>query len=77
QPMELLGAPVVGVFAPLPVVEGVQLAHVVVSTGGRMCLTAVSHRGLMPDMSRYVECLQNALEQLAVASSATPRLAVG
>ncbi|KQU36392.1 hypothetical protein ASG69_19345 [Rhodococcus sp. Leaf225] len=69
DPMELLGAPVVGVFAPLPVVEGVQLAHVVVSSGRRMCLTAVSHRDLMPDVSRYIACLDDALDQLFRAST--------
>lgn len=74
-PMEVLGAPVVGVFAPLPVVEGVQLAHVVMTTGRRMCLTAVSDRNLMPDIGRYIACLTSALDRLDDAVLSSSRVA--
>ncbi|MBY6685112.1 DUF1298 domain-containing protein [Rhodococcus sp. BP-149] len=74
--MELAGAPVTGVFAPLPVVEGVQLAHVVVSAGDRMCLTAVSHRALMPDVDHYTALLASAVDTLAVATDTSERASV-
>ncbi|WP_328811244.1 wax ester/triacylglycerol synthase domain-containing protein [Rhodococcus sp. NBC_00294] len=67
-PMEVCGAPVTGVFAPLPTVDGVNLAHVAVSHGSRMIVTVSSHVQLLPDPERYVECLRAALDTLLDAA---------
>jgi WS/DGAT/MGAT family acyltransferase len=68
DPLEFRGAPMVGVFGPLPTAEGIQLAHCIASYGPTMWLSVTSNRALMPDTGRYVELLRRAVDRLEAAS---------
>ncbi|MGU3435728.1 wax ester/triacylglycerol synthase domain-containing protein [Actinomycetes bacterium M1A6_2h] len=68
DPLEFRGAPMVGVFGPLPTAEGIQLAHCIASYGPTMWLSVTSNRALMPDTERYVALLRRAVDRLEAAA---------
>ncbi|GGF97309.1 diacylglycerol O-acyltransferase [Rhodococcoides trifolii] len=68
DPLEFRGAPMVGVFGPLPTAEGIQLAHCIASYGPTMWLSVTSNRALMPDTGRYISLIRGAVDRLEEAA---------
>ncbi|KIQ15367.1 wax ester/triacylglycerol synthase domain-containing protein [Rhodococcus sp. MEB064] len=64
-PLTLFGAPMVGVFGPLPTVQGVYLAHSISTFGTSMFVSVASVRAALPDPAAYVLHIESAVDRLA------------
>lgn len=67
-PLYLAGARLHALLALGPLMDGSGLFHGVISGGGRISITAVACRELMPDPQFYRECLQEAWDEMEAAA---------
>lgn len=69
-PLYLAGARLHSLMALGPLVDGTGLFHGVVSGGGKISITAVACREMLPDPQFYRDCLQAAWDELQAATRA-------
>lgn len=68
DPLFLAGSRMVACYGLGPIFDGVGLIHPVLSYDGGIAISFVSCPEMLPNPSRYEECLDEAFEELAVAT---------
>jgi len=70
EPLFLAGSRMVACYGLGPIFDGVGLIHPVLSYDGGITISFTSCPEMLPNPARYEECLQEAFEELAIASGA-------
>ncbi|TQV84687.1 wax ester/triacylglycerol synthase family O-acyltransferase [Exilibacterium tricleocarpae] len=74
-PLYSMGCEMVAHFGLGPITHGVGLFQPIVSYNGRVTISAVSCRDMMPDPAFYMECLEAAYDELKLAAIGEPEVA--
>ena len=72
MPLYFCGAEMVNQFSLGIVQDGMTLFHGILSYNGKLSITAMSDREVMPDPAFYQECLDQAFEELKAATIGKP-----
>ena len=72
QPLYFCGAEMVNQYGLGIVQNGQALFHTVLSYNGKLTLTAVSDRDIMPDPEFYASCLRDSFEEMRAAALPKP-----
>ncbi|MBI1181217.1 MAG: wax ester/triacylglycerol synthase family O-acyltransferase [Alphaproteobacteria bacterium] len=73
HPLFFCGARLVNQYGLGMIQDGVGLFHTVFSYDGKLTLTAVSDREMMPDPEFYMSCFRDSFEELRAATRPAPR----
>ena len=76
MPLYFCGAEMVNQFSLGIVQDGMTLFHGILSYNGKLSITAMSDREVMPDPAFYQECLDQAFEELKAATIGRPAASV-
>jgi hypothetical protein len=68
MPLYFVGAEMINQFSLGIVQDGMALFHGILSYNGKLSITAMSDREVMPDPAFYQECLDAAFEELKAAA---------
>ncbi len=72
-PLYFCGAEMVNQWSLGIVQNGLALFHGILSYNGKMTITAMSDREVMPDPAFYRQCMEEAFEELKAATTAAPK----
>jgi hypothetical protein len=77
QPLYLCGARLVGYTAMAALMDNLGLSHTATSYDGKLTITPVCDRQMMPDPDCYYECLRASFEELRDAATEAAKRARG